>query len=167
MAGKRVGIIGTGSSGVQVTQEAAADAEQITIFQRTPNLALPMRQQQLTGQLKEKLKENLPERFAQRRRSFAGFDMDFIPKSVFEVSDEERADTYERMWATGGFELWLANYQDILLDERANRTMYDFWRSKVHQRVTDPVKAEKLARWIRPIRSGRSDPRWSRTSMMW
>ena len=145
MAGKRVGIIGTGSSGVQVTQEAAADAEQITIFQRTPNLALPMRQQQLTGQLKEKLKENLPERFAQRRRSFAGFDMDFIPKSVFEVSDEERADTYERMWATGGFELWLANYQDILLDERANRTMYDFWRNKVHQRVTDPVKAEKLA----------------------
>lgn len=71
--------------------------------------------------------------------------MDFIQKSVFEVSDEERAETYEKMWATGGFELWLANYQDILLDEHANRTVYDFWRNKVHQRVTDPVKAEKLA----------------------
>jgi cation diffusion facilitator CzcD-associated flavoprotein CzcO len=99
----------------------------------------------LTAEDNVQLRENLPERFAVRCTAFAGFDFDFIPQNASETSEEDRLATYERMWSEGGFPLWLGNYQDILTDEEANRTFYDFWRAKVHQRVTDPNVAELLA----------------------
>ncbi|MFI5801070.1 flavin-containing monooxygenase [Streptomyces sp. NPDC051677] len=145
MTGKKVVVIGTGASGVQVIQEAAAVADRLTVFQRTPNLALPMGQRKLTSEDNEALRQNLPERFRTRYEAFAGFDFDFIPQNATEVSDEERLATYERMWQEGGFPLWLGNYQDILADEAASRTFYDFWRAKVHARVKDPETAELLA----------------------
>ncbi|ELB93048.1 cyclohexanone monooxygenase [Rhodococcus wratislaviensis IFP 2016] len=145
MTGKKVVVMGTGSSGVQVIQEAAGVAEHLTVLQRTPNLALPMRQRKLTTEDNDRLRETLPERFETRYKAFAGFDFDFIPQNASELSEEERLATYERMWEDGGFHLWLGNFQDILVDEEANRTFYDFWRQKVHQRVADPKVAEMLA----------------------
>ncbi len=147
MTGKKVVVLGTGSSGIQVVQEAAKVAKEVTVLQRTPpNLALPMRQRQLTPPHdNDELRHDLPERFKIRSRAFAGFDFDFVPMNAVDLSEHERELMYERMWEAGGFELWLGNFQDILLDDAANRTFYDFWRSKVHERVSDPVKAEILA----------------------
>ncbi|WIY01204.1 NAD(P)/FAD-dependent oxidoreductase [Amycolatopsis mongoliensis] len=145
LTGKRVVVIGTGASGVQVVQEAAHDAAQVTVFQRTPNLALPMRQRKLDGAENDSVRTGLPERFDARYKAFAGFDFSFLPENAADATDAERRATYERFWADGGFPLWLGMYQDLLADEEANRTFYDFWREKVHERVQDPATAELLA----------------------
>jgi cation diffusion facilitator CzcD-associated flavoprotein CzcO len=73
--GKRVGVIGTGASGVQVIQEVYRDVAELTVFQRTPNLALPMRQRKLDDETNRRMKETVPERFRKRAETFAGFDM--------------------------------------------------------------------------------------------
>jgi cyclohexanone monooxygenase len=93
--GKRVGVIGTGASGVQVIQEVYRDVAELTVFQRTPNLALPMRQRKLDDEAKRRMKETFPERFLKRAATFAGFDYDVIPKNALDVSDQERQATYE------------------------------------------------------------------------
>ena len=144
-SGQRVGVIGTGASGVQVAQEAARQARQLTVFQRTPNLCLPMQQQQLDGPANQRLRETYVETFAMRAQSFAGTDFNFDPRSAFDVSAQERNALYEKLWAKGGFWFWLASFQDLLIDEAANRTAYDFWRAKVRSRIHDAAIAEQLA----------------------
>jgi cyclohexanone monooxygenase len=145
LTGKRVGVIGTGASGVQVIQEAARDAAHVTVFQRTPMLALPMRQQKLDAESQRRLKQDYPARFASRPVTFAGFDIDFVPQATMSVPDEERRAAYEEMWEKGGFHFWLANFQDLLIDEKANAGAYEFWRDKTRARISDPELAEKLA----------------------
>src|SRR6202158_5333811 len=96
MAGKRVGVIGTGASGVQVAQEAAGVAAHLTVFQRTPNLALPMRQRKLEDDTIRRMKEDYPRAYQKRRTTFGGFDYEFLEKSASEVSEDERRATFER-----------------------------------------------------------------------
>ncbi len=145
MTGRRVGIIGTGASGVQVTQEAAKVADEVTVFQRTPILALAMQQRRLTRTEQDEAKAGYPAIFVQRTRTNSGFDYIESPDSALAVSDDERQATYEKLWSAGGFSFWAGNYADILIDEAANRTAYDFWRKKVHARIDDPAVAEMLA----------------------
>jgi cyclohexanone monooxygenase len=146
LAGKRVGVLGTGASGVQVVQEAAAVAREVVVFQRTPIIALPMRQRRLSPEDQAAMKQDYRDRFASRPLNFGGFDFKRIGgESALEVSEEERRRVYETCWAAGGFAFWAATFGDILTDRTANRTAYDFWREKVHARVEDPVVAETLA----------------------
>jgi cation diffusion facilitator CzcD-associated flavoprotein CzcO len=145
LAAKRVGVIGTGASGVQVAQEAAGVAAHLTVFQRTPNLALPMRQQKLDPDAIRRMKEKYPEMFDRRTKTFAGFDYDMLAKSALEVSDDERQATFERLWEIGGFAPWIGSFNDILLNEDANRAAYKFWRDKTLKRIKDPAVAEILA----------------------
>ncbi len=145
MEGKRVAVIGTGSSGVQVAQEAALNAKQVTVFQRSPNYALPMHQQQLSAEDNRRLRKDMPKAFEARGKCFGGFDFDFIPKNAVELSKEERDAGYEALWNAGGFLFWLGNYQDTIFSEESNHYAYQFWRDKVHARVKDPAVAEKLA----------------------
>ncbi len=145
LAGQRVAVIGTGASGVQVAQEAARVARQVTVFQRTPNLALPMHQKQLSAEDNRQMKETLPAAFERRGQCFAGFDFDFLPENAVDLPADKRNAGYEALWQAGGFRYWLANYQDTLFDEQSNEYAYQFWRSKVHQRVNDPQVAEILA----------------------
>jgi cyclohexanone monooxygenase len=145
MHGKRVGVIGTGASGVQVAQEAAGTAAHLTVFQRTPNMALPMRQKKLDDNTVRRMKEKYPEMFDRRTKTFAGFDYDVLAKSALEVSDDERQATFERLWEIGGFAPWIGSFSDILLNEEANRAAYKFWHDKTRARINDPVVAEILA----------------------
>jgi cation diffusion facilitator CzcD-associated flavoprotein CzcO len=144
-AGKRVAVIGTGASGVQVVQEAARDAVQLTLFQRTPNLAIPMGQRTLNPTEQEAIKAELPERFEYRGNTFAGFDFDFQPRNATEVTEEERTGEYERLWQAGGFRFWLGVFQDTLFDQTSNDYAYAFWREKVRARIKNPALWEKLA----------------------
>src|SRR3981081_1368713 len=98
MAGKRVGVIGTGASGVQVAQEAAGVAAHLTVFQRTPNLALPMRQRKLDDDTIRRMKEDYPQAYQKRRTTSGGFDYQSLDKSASEVSEDERRATFERVW---------------------------------------------------------------------
>jgi cyclohexanone monooxygenase len=145
LVGKRVAVIGTGASGVQVIQEAARDAADLTVFQRTPNLALPMGQRRLSPEDQAAIKAGLPERFATRASTFAGFDFDFIGTNAVDVAPEERTAEYEKLWQQGGFRFWLGIFQDTLFDQQSNDYAYEFWRDKVRARIKDPALHDKLA----------------------
>jgi cation diffusion facilitator CzcD-associated flavoprotein CzcO len=145
LAGKRVGVIGTGASGVQMAQEAAAVAAHLTVFQRTPNLALPMRQRKLDDDTIRRMKEDYPRAYQRRRTTFGGFDYDPLEKSASEVSEDERRATFERIWEIGGLAPWVGSFNDLLVNEQSNRAAYDFWRDKTRARIKDPAVAEILA----------------------
>lgn len=148
--GKRVAVIGVGASGVQVIQEATKTVAKLDIFQRTPNLTIPMRQHKISAEDNQLHKDKYPELFEMRKKSFAGFEFDFIPKSALEVSDEERRETYEEIWAQGAFNWWLGVFNDVLTNREANQTQYEFWRDQTRKRIKDPALYEKLAPTIPP-----------------
>ena len=142
----RVGVIGTGASGVQVIQEASKVAAQLTVFQRTPNIALPMQQKIYDAASQQKWKEQYPEIFRQRDSSGGGlYDIDPEPRSALEVSDEYRNSVFEKAWQQGGFHFWAGTFNDILTDVDANLLAYQFWRDKTRVRITDPELATLLA----------------------
>ncbi len=120
-------------------------AAHLTVFQRTPNLALPMRQRKLDDDTIRHMKEGYPQAYQKRRTTFGGFDYQFLDKSACEVSEDERRATFERIWEIGGLAPWVGSFNDILTNERSNRAAYDFWRDKTRARIKDPALAELLA----------------------
>ncbi|KIW37066.1 uncharacterized protein PV06_10695 [Exophiala oligosperma] len=142
--GKKVAVIGTGASGVQIIQEWGPEVEHLTVFQRTPNLALPMGKRDMTAEEQRALYPVYDELLRMRESTFAGFTYDFAERNTFEDSPEEREALYESLWAKQGFGLWLGSHKDYLFDMKANRCVYDFWRKKQAARVTDPAKRELL-----------------------
>ena len=153
LQGQRIGVLGTGATGVQVVQESGPLAAHLTVFQRTPNMALPMRQRQLDEAGKRALKVNMAEKYAKRAHTRAGYDFDYLdyagPTAVG-YTDEQILAMYEGFWEEGGFVPWLGNFPEIYTDERLNLLAYEFWRDKVRQRINDPIVAEKLAPTVPP-----------------
>ncbi|EXJ75669.1 uncharacterized protein A1O5_00176 [Cladophialophora psammophila CBS 110553] len=151
--GKRCAVIGTGATGVQITQEWAreiGDDGDLKMFQRTPNLACPMRQVYLTPEQQEKDKKNYPELFNERWNNYNGFLYQYRAEMMFDYTPEERKEFFEMLWNMGGFRFLMNNYYDMTRELKANREAYNFWRDKVRERVKDPVKAELLAPWDPP-----------------
>jgi cation diffusion facilitator CzcD-associated flavoprotein CzcO len=146
LRGRRIGVLGTGASGVQVIQEAGKVAAHLTVFQRTPNLALPMQQRTYDAREQREMKARYPEWFRLRALSGGGL-FDIVPddRSATAVSAKERAAIFEAAWQKGGFHFWGGTFRDIALDRDANRFAYEFWREKTRARITDPVRAETLA----------------------
>lgn len=145
MTGLRVGVVGTGASGVQVIQEAAKVADQVTVFQRTPILALAMQQQRLTAAEQDRAKQSYPEIFRTRLETDSGFGYGPMEESVFSVSEPERLAVFDKLWNEGGFKFWAGNYRDVIIDREANRLAYDFWCEKTRARIHDPKVADLLA----------------------
>jgi cation diffusion facilitator CzcD-associated flavoprotein CzcO len=142
--GKKCAIIGTGASGVQVTQAWGPVAGDLKVFQRTPNLTVPMRLRDLTAEEQSAGKKWYPELFDLRERCFGGFLYSFSEKNTFEDSPEEREKFFEKLWTDGGFRYWVGNYKDYLSDPKANRAVYDFWQKKQSARVKDQRKRDIL-----------------------
>jgi cation diffusion facilitator CzcD-associated flavoprotein CzcO len=142
---KRCGIIGTGASGVQITQAWGPKAGDLKVFQRTPNLAVPMRRKALTREEQDRYKKLYPELFRFRETSFAGFTYDWLERNTFDDTPEEREATYEKIWKDGGFRFWVAIYKDNLLDAEANKESYKFWAKKTRARIGDPKTRDLLA----------------------
>ena len=163
LANRRIAVIGTGASAVQVIQEAAPVARDLTVFQRTPMLALPMQQRSLDAASQQRLKEGYPDIYRRRRENFGGYDYMPVGKSALETPPDERRALYEDRWATGGFAFWADTFSDILSDEAANRTAYDFWREKVRARIKDPRIAETLAPMQPPHPFGAKRPSLEQT----
>ncbi|KNZ71526.1 Cyclopentanone 1,2-monooxygenase, partial [Termitomyces sp. J132] len=147
IAGKRIGVIGTGASGVQVIQAAGPVASHLTIFQRTPNLAVPMMNERpLSAATLTRMKEEMyPIVFKRRQQTFGGFQFDRIPRGVFDMSPEERYLLFDDLWFKGGLCFIHGSCNDILIDEKANAEVYAFWRKRVLKRVRDPGMQHKLA----------------------
>ena len=146
---KRVAVIGTGSSGIQVISEVAKEAGQLYVLQRTPSYVIPLQNHAVDREQVTKLKENYSALRELQFDSFAGFTLvhsELAPlpsQSALEVSEEERTKEYENRWASGGLSPYYA-YTDSLLDDESNETLAEFAREKIRARVTDPELAEKL-----------------------
>lgn len=148
LKGKKIAQIGTGASGIQVIQEIGDQAKELIIYQRTPNLCLPMNQAKLDPEEEKKKKENgeYEEKMKLTRETFAGFYYDFLTKNTFDDNAEEREKTYNRLMnEEGGFTFWLKTYKDMLFVQEANDEAYKFWRDTVRKRIKDPEKRELLA----------------------
>lgn len=147
MTGKRVAVIGTGASGVQIIQEIAEDVSHLTVYQRTPNLALPMQQSTIQDQSKWKFPQEheYPTTFAKVRETFFGLDMNNSKLNAMDATPEERRFLYEYLYKLGGFAFTLGNYQDVITNQEANNEAYKFWCEKTRARINDPVKQEILA----------------------
>ena len=142
--GKRVGVIGTGATGIQVIQEVAKSADQLYVFQRTPNWCAPLLNSKVDAATAAKMKADYPQIFEKCRKSFGSFIHDFDPRSALEVSEEERNALFEKLYNEPGFGIWLGTFRDVLTDPKANATMSEFVANKIRQRVKDPAVAEKL-----------------------
>jgi cation diffusion facilitator CzcD-associated flavoprotein CzcO len=158
LKGKRVGVIGTGASGVQTIQEIAPDVAQLTVFQRTPNLALPMQQQKLDAATQNRNKSSYPDIFKLRRETFGGFHYDFIQRDTESDSPEKRKALYDQLYKNGGFHFWLGAYKDLLFSKSANNIAYNYWRDATRARINDPKVAAQLAPTDAPHAFGTKRP---------
>ena len=142
--GKRVGVIGTGATAVQLIQEVAKSAGHLTVFQRTPNWCAPLHNRPITAEEQKQIKKSYEEIFAKCRASYAGFMHDSDRRRALQVSDEERQAFYEKLYREPGFGIWMGNFRDMLVDEHANATISEFVAGKIRERVKDPTIADKL-----------------------
>jgi cation diffusion facilitator CzcD-associated flavoprotein CzcO len=142
--GKRVAVIGTGATGVQTIQEVAKTAEQLTVFQRTPNWCAPLHNRPITEEEQHGIKAGYPEMFRRCQETFSCFLHTPDPRGTFEVTPEEREAFLERLYASPGFGIWVGNFHDYLTDPAANAVVSEFVARKIRQRVKDPEVAEKL-----------------------
>jgi cation diffusion facilitator CzcD-associated flavoprotein CzcO len=153
--GKRVGVIGTGSSGVQSIPVIAKQAGHLYVFQRTPQYTIPARHGTVDKAFLENVKANYDEIYEKARWSLGGMPYHPSERSALAVSDEERTAVYEAAWNEGGFKFLLSSFFDISVDRRANDTASEFIRAKIRSIVTDPEVAEKLVPVDHPFTSKR------------
>lgn len=145
VTGKKVGVVGSGATGVQIVQELAREDCQLTAFIRTPNVALPMHQRKLTQEEQEHAKSFYQAYFDSAKQCRSGFPYNPAPKSFFDATPEERQAFWEDLWRRGGFSFLISNYREFLTDKNVNREFYAFWADKVRSRMKNPYKRDVLA----------------------
>lgn len=154
LSDKKVAVIGTGATGIQLAQEFAKRAKEFVLFQRTPNTCLPMKQIDLEREEPEIAREQYPEIFSARLTSFPGFSYSFMDRGTFDDTPEKRKEVYEDLWSHGDFHYHLATYKDMMVTEEANKEAYNFWKEKVRARLNDPRLRELLAPDVQPYHFG-------------
>ena len=142
--GKRVGIIGTGATAIQAIPEIAKQAKHLTIFQRRPNWAAPLHNAKISKQEMEQIKSRYEEIYAHCATTPMWFIHQADPRRTLEVLPEEREAFWEKLYAEPGFGIWLGNFRDIGVNEKANAEISNFIANKIRHRVKDPKVAEKL-----------------------
>jgi cyclohexanone monooxygenase len=153
--GQRVGVIGTGSSGIQSVPVIAEQARHLTVFQRTANFSIPARNAELTEAERAAFRRNYPEirRFA-RVESRNGIYTEMPDRGALDDGDNERRANYEARWNHGGL-TFMSVYNNLALDKAANDTAADFVREKIAEIVKDPQTAKLLQPNNHPIGSKR------------
>src|SRR5690348_7024839 len=142
--GKRVGIIGTGATAIQAIPEIAKQAKQLTVFQRRPNWAAPLHNSRISKAEMAAIKSRYDEIYAHCATTPMWFIHQADPRKTLEVPPDEREAFWEKLYAEPGFGIWLGNFRDTFVDEKANAALSEFIARKIRQRVTDPAVAEKL-----------------------
>ncbi|MGE0621663.1 MAG: flavin-containing monooxygenase [Pseudomonadales bacterium] len=144
LAGKRVGVIGTGATGVQVIQTIAPAVASLTVFQRTPNYCLPQRNRPLADADRARIAAGWADILAACRKSAGGFIHVADARSGLAVTAAEREAKFEALWAQPGFAFWFSNFADLMMSAEFNELACDFVRRKIRARVTDPAVAARL-----------------------
>ncbi|HSV46455.1 MAG TPA: NAD(P)/FAD-dependent oxidoreductase [Ramlibacter sp.] len=142
-AGKRVGVIGTGSTGIQVVQEVGKEAGELHVFQRTPSFTMPMRNVELEPDYVAEVKRNYAGIREAARNSAVGGVRPQSTRAFFSVTPAQRRQLLEDAWKNGGLHM-LGTFSDLMTNEEANEHVAEFVRGKIAEVVNDPATAEKL-----------------------
>ncbi|MBL4721789.1 MAG: NAD(P)/FAD-dependent oxidoreductase [Alphaproteobacteria bacterium] len=148
--GKRIAVIGAGSSGIQAIPVLAEEAAHLTVFQRTPNYSLPSQNAPMTPEYAQSWKDNYAALREEQRYTAKGNIRELNNESALAVSEDRRAEMYEERWQTGGA-AFLSSFNDLLVNQRANDSAAEFVRDKIRTTVKDPETAELLAAKDYPI----------------
>lgn len=142
-SGKRVGVIGTGSSGIQCIPVIAQQARELTVFQRSPGYCVPARNGPLNEADVQAIKSNLAA-FRAKNEAFAfAFDVGEALPSAKETTAKERQQVFEAVWEKGGLR-FLGTFADLITDEESNYLAAEFIRNKIAETVVNPRVAQKL-----------------------
>jgi cation diffusion facilitator CzcD-associated flavoprotein CzcO len=155
LKGRRVAVIGTGSTGVQVIPEIAPIVDKLYVFQRTPQYTIPARNEPMDPEFYSWVKKHYNDIWERARWSAGGFPWQHNGRSALEVSEDEREETFWELWNEGGFKFLWGSYKDILTNIEANDLAADFIRKRICERVDDQSVAEKLLPLDHPFGSRR------------
>jgi cation diffusion facilitator CzcD-associated flavoprotein CzcO len=143
-ANKRVAVIGTGASGMQLIPIVAKVASQLTVFQRTANYGLPARNYALDDIERQAMKNNYEQIWQQAAAQPMGMPMNLANRTIGDVTPEEANSILEAGWEEGGFRFFLESFDDVFVDPASNQVVSDFIRNKIRTIVKDPATAELL-----------------------
>ena len=149
--GMRVGVVGTGSTGIQVIPQVAQQASHLHVFQRTPNFSIPAHNGPLDREKEKALKARYAAHRAAARQSMFGVPVEMPTQFVHEATAEERQQKYEAAWEYGGATRVLLGYMDLLSSAEANDTLAEFVRNKIRETVKDPAVAKLLCPTDHPL----------------
>ena len=144
LRGKRVGVIGTGATGVQVIGAIAKEVGSLTVFQRRPNWCAPLHNSPISPEEMAEIKAGYDEIFEQCRSTPNGFLHGPDRRELSEVAEDEKRAFWERLYNSPGFGVWLGNFRDVLIDPQSNAEFSEFVAGKIRSRVKDPETAKKL-----------------------
>ena len=144
LSGKKVAVIGTGATGIQVIGEIADKVQQLTVFQRSPNWSAPLWNAPIDAEDMARIKARYAEIFSHVRKSPGGFEHYPDRRSYYDVTEEERLELWEQIYNTPGFAVWISNFVETLVPGEPNQRYSDFIADKIRERVNDPEVAEKL-----------------------
>ncbi|MEG9861527.1 MAG: NAD(P)/FAD-dependent oxidoreductase [Parvularculales bacterium] len=144
LGGRQVGIVGTGATGIQIIADIAGKVGSLTVFQRRPNWSVPLNNAPITDADMEKIRQRFDEIFANCNQSMGGFEHLPDRRGYWDLTEEERHATWDKLYETPGFALLLANFPETYLDKQANKDLGDYVADRIRQRVKDPQVAEKL-----------------------
>ncbi len=144
LAGKRVAVIGTGATAIQLIPEVAKQAAHLTVFQRRANWAAPLNNAPISDAEMAAIRERYDEIFATCARTPGGFEHEPDRRGFYNVSKEERRALWDHLYGQPGFSIWLRNFVEIFIDEDANAEFSEYIAERIRERVEDPAIAEKL-----------------------
>ena len=144
LKGKKVGIIGTGATAIQIIPEVAKEAAELTVFQRRPNWAAPLNNSEISEEEMAEIRARYDEIFAVCARTPGGFEHEPDRRGFWDVGREERLALWDKLYDEPGFGIWLRNFREIFTDEKANAEMSEYIADRIRQRVKDPETAETL-----------------------
>ena len=144
MAGKKVAVIGTGATGIQVIAEIADKVADLTVFQRRPNWSAPLNNGPISDAEMADIRSRYDEIFATCARTPGGFEHEPDRRGFYEVSRDDRLALWDRLYDSPGFAIWLRNFREIFTDENANAEFSAYIADRIRRRVKDPAVAEKL-----------------------
>ena len=143
--GKNVGVIGCGSTGVQVITEVAKKVKSLTCFQRTPQYSVPSGDRPVSPEYRQYVNNNYDDINAQVRSSICGFGFEESKVPFDSVPPEKREQIFEELWNKGnGFRFLFGGFSDIATNREANEAACQFIRNKISETVKDPEKVKKL-----------------------
>ena len=154
-AGKKVAVIGTGSSGVQSIPVIARQADHLTVFQRTPQYMIPARHGNVDKTVLDEIKQEYDTIYDKARHSTGGFPYDVQDRSALDVDEAERLRILEEGWELGGFKFMFATFSDLRTSLTASELAGEFIRNKIRETVDDPELAQKLLPLDHPFGSKR------------